>query len=229
MQHGGRGAGEFGAWLAAMRAALAGKADADVPCDDCCACCCTSHFVHIGPDERETLARVPAELRFPAPGLPPGHVLLPYDQSGRCPLLDDAGRCRIYDYRPRTCRAYDCRVFAAAGLDADRHEITRRAREWSFACAAPADAEGLAAVRAAARWIPEHAAAFPGGRVPDDPAELAVLAVSVSDVFLPDGLAAAGADEAAIAVAVVRAADAGPGNAEPAPPGPAAAYRGRGA
>jgi hypothetical protein len=202
-------AGQFGAWLAAMRRALRHEADADVPCGDCCACCSTSHFVHIGPEEREPLARVPRELLFPAPGMPTGHVLLPYDDRGRCPLLDERGRCLIYAHRPLTCRTYDCRVFAAAGLDADREPITRRARRWRFVCPAPEDSGQLAAVRAAADWIPAHAAAFPGGAVPDDPAELAVLAVRVAHVFMPDGHAAAGADDATVAAAIVRAADEG--------------------
>jgi uncharacterized protein len=220
-------AGEFAAWLAAMRRALRHVADSDVPCGDCCACCSTSHFVHIGPDERETLVRVPRQLVFPAPGMPAGHVLLPYDEHGRCPLLDGRGRCSIYAHRPLTCRTYDCRVFAAAGIDADREAITRRARRWLFSCPAPGDAAQLAAVRAAARWIPAHAAAFPGGAVPDDPADLAVLAVRVADVFLPGGPASDGADDASIAAAVVRAADEGGAGGPSASPSPADAYRGR--
>jgi Fe-S-cluster containining protein len=197
-------AGDFGIWLARMRAALRHEADADVPCGDCCACCSTSHFVHIAPDETDTLAHVPVELLFPAPGMPGGHVLLGYDDRGRCPLLDDGGRCAIYEHRPLTCRTYDCRVFAAAGIEADHEGVSRRARRWRFACSAPGDAEGLAAVHAAARFVREHAAAFPGGAVPDDPAQLAVLAVQVADVFLPGG-AAATADDAAVAAAIIDA------------------------
>lgn len=199
-------AGDFGAWLQAVRAALRHEADADVPCGECCACCSTSHFVHIAPDEAATLAVVPAALLFPAPGMPPGHVVLPYDAAGRCPMLDTAGRCSIYDRRPRTCRTYDCRVFAAAGIDADRAEITERARRWRFARPAPEDAHLQAACAAAARWIPAHAAAFPGGSVPGDPPVLAVLAVRVAHVFLPDGPAGTGADDQAIAAAVAEAA-----------------------
>jgi uncharacterized protein len=199
-------AGEFGAWLAATRRALRHEADAGVPCGDCCACCSTSHFVHIGPDEAETLAEVPGELLFAAPGMPAGHVVLPFDARGRCPLLDEGGRCTIYAQRPLTCRTYDCRVFAAAGLDADREEITARALRWRFTCPAPEDSALQAAVAAAAHWISAHAAAFPGGAVPDDPAQLAVLAVRVAGVFVPDGPAAAGADDAMIAAAIVEAA-----------------------
>ena len=34
-----------------------------------------------------------------------------YDERGHCPMLVD-GDCSIYEHRPRTCRTYDCRVFA---------------------------------------------------------------------------------------------------------------------
>ena len=202
-------AGEFRAWLEHMRRALRHEAAADVPCGDCSACCSTSHFVHIAPDEADALARIPGELLFEAPGMPAGHVVLPFDARGRCPLLDEAGRCAVYDHRPLTCRSYDCRVFAAAGIDADREQITARARRWRFTCPAPEDSALQAAVADAARWIPAHAAAFPGGEVPRDPAQLAVLAVRVADVFLPAGPAGAAieaATEAAVAAAVVEAA-----------------------
>ena len=200
-------AGAFGAWLEEMRAALRHDADAHVPCGDCCACCSTSHFVHVGPDEADALAHLPRELTFPAPGLPAGQVLLGYDQRGRCPMLGDGGRCTIYEHRPLTCRTYDCRVFAAAGVAADREEIARRVRRWRFACPAPRDGDELAAVRSAARFVRDNAAAFPGGVAPDDPAQLAVLAVRVAGVFLPGGPAAGGAGVADVAAAVVRASE----------------------
>ena len=202
-------AGAFGAWLEEMRAALRHEADADVPCGDCCACCSTSHFVHVGPEEQDALAHIPRELLFPAPGMPGGHFVLGYDDRGRCPLLDDGGRCTIYEHRPLTCRTYDCRVFAAAGIDADREEITLRARRWRFDSPAPRARAEHAAVRAAARFVRDNAAAFPGGAVPDDPAQLAVLAVKVAGVFLPAGPGGQGADAATVAAAVVRAAAAG--------------------
>jgi uncharacterized protein len=205
-------AGEFSAWLRTMRAALAGDGETATPCDDCSACCSTSHFVRVGPDERETLANIPDPLHFAAPGAPAGHVVLPYDEHGRCPLLSRRGRCAIYDHRPRTCRVYDCRVFAAAGIAADREPITRRAARWEFSFADDRGRRQLAAVRATVRFVREHAALFPGGDVPEDPAGLAVLAVTTADVFL-DGPGAAGRDAAAadVAEAIVAAASKGCG------------------
>ena len=124
-------AGEFSSWLASMRAAIRSGGAMDVPCGTCTACCTSSQFVHIEPDEHDTLRHVPRALRVPAPGRPPGHVVLPYDEHGRCPMLVD-DRCSIYPHRPRTCRRYDCRVFAATGVTPDQPAIAARVREWAF-------------------------------------------------------------------------------------------------
>src|SRR3954468_21156823 len=127
-------AGNFVAWLAEVQAAIAGDAAADVPCGDCTACCTSSQFVHIGPEEADTLTHIPAELLFPAPRMPRGHVLMGYDERGHCPMLID-GKCSIYEHRPRTCRTYDCRVFAASGIEPDDDDkvlIRERVRRWQF-------------------------------------------------------------------------------------------------
>jgi hypothetical protein len=150
-------AGDFGDWLADMGRALHGERDAPVPCGGCTACCRSSQFVAIGPDETDTLAHVPPRLLFPAPGRPAGHVLLGYDERGRCPLLTDDG-CSIYEHRPRTCRTYDCRVFAAAGVDVDDGDarttpIGLQARRWRFTYAGADDRRAHAAVRDTARSL----------------------------------------------------------------------------
>ncbi len=178
-------AGNFSSWLSGMRSALKGERPSEVPCGDCSACCRSSQFVHIGPEETDTLAHIPRDLRFPAPGLPEGHVVLGYDQNGHCPMLDD-DRCSIYEHRPRTCRTYDCRVFPAAGIDIEQEKplIARRAHRWRFAV--PTEVDGLrhAAVRAAAAFLREHRARLPEGVIPADPTQVAVAAVEVHDVFL---------------------------------------------
>jgi hypothetical protein len=142
-------AGPFSAWLTGMQAALRGEQTSDVPCGTCTACCTSSQFVHIDPDETDTLAHVPAELLFPAPRLPEGHVLLPYDERGHCPMLGDGG-CSIYEHRPRACRTYDCRVFPAAGLRPDKPAIAARTERWRFDHPTEVDVVEHDAVRAAA-------------------------------------------------------------------------------
>ena len=131
-------AGELSQWVAGMQAALRGERESDVPCDGCTACCTSSQFVHIEPDETDTLAHVPAALRVPAPGRPGGQVVLGYDEHGRCPMLGEHG-CTIYEHRPRTCRTYDCRVFAATGIAPapSQPAVAARVRRWRFVVETP--------------------------------------------------------------------------------------------
>ena len=72
-----------------------------------------------------------------------------YDDRGHCPMFAD-GRCSIYANRPRTCRTYDCRVFAAAGVVPDDPDIAARVRQWRFDYADAADEKAHADVRARA-------------------------------------------------------------------------------
>jgi Fe-S-cluster containining protein len=171
-----RPAGELAGWLKATRVVIQDELTADVACDGCTACCESSQFVHIAPDETDALAHIPPALLFPAPGSP-GHMLLGYDQHGRCPMLVD-GRCSIYAYRPRTCRTYDCRVFTAAGIESDKPRIAGRVRQWRFS-----DPDNLGrAVRAAARFIETHA---PELELPwVQPTQVAVRAVTVWELFV---------------------------------------------
>jgi Fe-S-cluster containining protein len=140
-----------------MQRAVLGEAESAVPCDGCTACCTSSQFVHIGPDEADTLAHIPARLLFPAPGAPDGTRLLGYDQNGHCPMLID-GKCSIYEHRPRTCRTYDCRVFAATGIaiEDDKPAIAHRVARWRFDFTADLDHEQYVAVRTAARSVRER-------------------------------------------------------------------------
>lgn len=182
-------AGDFSLWIEQIQAAIRGERGSDVPCGECTACCTSAQFVYIGPDESETLARIPPELLFPAPRKPPGHVVLGFDARGHCPMLVD-NRCSIYEHRPRACRTYDCRVFAATGLapEGDSHGnqalIGRQARRWRFSFAAQADRAPHEAVRAAATFLAERRGLFPESAVPTNPTQLAVLALAIHEVFL---------------------------------------------
>jgi Fe-S-cluster containining protein len=91
-------------------------------------------FIHIKPEETQTIQRIPRALLFPAPGLPKGHVLMGYNDEGHCPMLVD-DECSIYEHRPQTCRDYDCRIFAATGVSVDEQtqaEIAHRVKAWEF-------------------------------------------------------------------------------------------------
>jgi Fe-S-cluster containining protein len=179
-------AGDFSSWLVGMRAAIRGDDESAVPCGGCTACCTSSQFVHIAPEETDTLAHIPSELLFPAPGRPLGHVVLGYDERGHCPMLID-DTCSIYEHRPETCRTYDCRIFPAAGVEieaADKVAIKRQARRWRFSFPTDADRGRLAAVRAAAAHVREGKATLPGGAVPTNATQVAVLAIELHEAFL---------------------------------------------
>lgn len=182
-------AGDFSRWMHGMQQALRGERAAEVPCGTCTACCRSSQFVHIGPEETDTIAHIPPDLLFPAPRLARGHVLLGYDEKGHCPMLID-DQCSIYEHRPRTCRTYDCRVFPAAGLEPDddgKVLITQQIRRWRFDFPTDADRRAYDATRAAAAFIDEFPELLVEADVPATRTQHAVLAIKAHDAFLaPD-------------------------------------------
>lgn len=218
-------AGDFSSWLAGMQGAIREGAGSDVPCGSCTACCTSSQFVHIGPDETDTLSHVPAALLFPAPRLPRGNVVMGYDERGHCPMLVD-DRCSIYEHRPRTCRTYDCRVFPATGLgidDLDRALIARQVRRWRFGLPTEADGSRRDALRAAAAFLQAHRTSLPEGAVPANVTQLAVLAIEIHEAFLrPDDETGQPSvfepDPEVVRAAIMRGTE-GPGP-RPAPPTP---------
>ena len=178
-------AGPFSSWLVSIGAALRGEQSSDVPCGECTACCTSSQFVHISPDEGDTLACIPRELLFPAPKFPDGHVLMGYDERGHCPMLVD-NRCSIYEHRPRTCRTYDCRVFAASGVeshDPDKEMITHQIRRWKFHFPTDEDRVAYEAVQSAARYLESEQEAT-GDAPTDSPTERSLLAIELHELFV---------------------------------------------
>jgi hypothetical protein len=57
----------------------------ELPCVECGGTCCTGHR-GVALDDGTELAFI----------------------DGRCPHLDEAGMCGIYETRPRGCRSFDC-------------------------------------------------------------------------------------------------------------------------
>lgn len=182
-------AGPFGEWLAQARESLRGNGGADVPCGDCIGCCTSSYLIQVRPEDKESLGKIPAEMLTFAHGFPPGHMVMIPRSDGACPMLH-AGKCSIYRQRPQTCLDYDCRIFAAAGIDAggaDKTIINQRVREWQFTYGAEADRAAHRAVQSAASFIKKMSAGFPGARMPMSPTGIAVMAIKVYAVFLsPD-------------------------------------------
>jgi len=164
---------------------LRGTVGADVPCGDCTGCCTSSYSVQLRPGDRRALAVIPVRLLVNPPGFPAGHRTMLALADGKCPMLD-AGKCSIYSDRPQTCHDYDCRIFAAAGIDAgdgDKGVINRRVRQWRFAYPAEEDRQAHAAVMLAAVFVRRRRDSFPV-RVPTSPMGIAVFALKTYTVFL---------------------------------------------
>lgn len=181
-------AGEFSTWLAAFGTALRGSGGSEVPCGDCTGCCTSGYSLQIRPADSAALARIPAGLLLEVEGFGTGERTLPASPDGRCRMLE-GGRCGIYVARPQTCLDYDCRVFAAAGIDAggeDKAAINRRVRAWRFSYADEAARQAHAAVREAARFLRTRRDAFEaiGARVPGGPMGIAVFAVKAHAALL---------------------------------------------
>ncbi|ABD68039.1 protein of unknown function UPF0153 [Rhodoferax ferrireducens T118] len=198
-------AGDFGVWLTQVLASFRGSAGTDVPCGSCRGCCTSSYFIHVRPSDLKTIGAVPKSLLTAAPGLPQGYKLIGFTSNGFCALLKN-GDCSIYSSRLQTCRDYDCRVFTAAGINAggaDKAAINQRVQEWQFSYATGQDQQIHNAIKKAASFIVKNRAAFPGGRAPVAPSDIAVLAIKVHGVFLLPEMGSQTPSE--IAEAIIRA------------------------
>jgi hypothetical protein len=97
-----------------------------------------------------------------------------------------AGGCSIYSDRPQTCRDYDCRIYAAAGLlpDGERPIISERVLAWRFDFGNEEERVEAAAVWRAAEFIRCHSTLFPEDMRAGSATAVAVLAVKTCDLFL---------------------------------------------
>lgn len=202
-------AGPFSDWLRKMRRSLQGNDGMDVPCGDCVGCCVSGYSLQLRPEDHKAAARIPATFVVSAAGFAKGNLTVRALENGLCPMLDD-GKCSIYSVRPQTCHDYDCRIFAAAGIDAggeDKAVINKRVREWRFSYPEHIDELEHAAVRAAATFIRDRRDSFTV-RVPAGPMGIAVFAIKAYQVFLDPATSAKQAAEVARAIIdAVRAFD----------------------
>lgn len=202
-------AGPFSDWLRKLRRSLQGDAGMDVPCGDCVGCCVSGYSLQLRPEDYKAAARIPTTFVVSAPGFAKGNLTVRALDNGLCPMLE-GGKCSIYAVRPQTCLDYDCRIFAAAGIDAggeDKAVINQRVREWRFSYPDRTDELEHAAVRAAAAFIRDRRDSF-AVRVPAGPMGIAVFAIKAYEVFLDPALGARqDADVARAIVDAVRAFD----------------------
>lgn len=179
-------AGAFLEWLTTTRKAMQDHSGSNVACGACTGCCSSSYFIHVRAHEQASLKKIPKAMLVAAPGWPVGDKLMGYDKHGHCPMLKQQ-QCQIYQDRPQTCRDYDCRIFTATGLSAggkEKSQINQRVADWRFTYPTADDRAAQQALLASRTFIQKHADCFPGGRVPQDPTQLALLAIKVYPVFL---------------------------------------------
>ena len=103
-------------------------------------------------------------------------------------MLQD-GTCRIYAMRPQTCREYDCRLFAACGIEAggaEKQAVNTRVAQWRFEYPNPQDEAEQQALRTAVEFIQLHRAALSLDQGTLHPTQLALLAIEVFEIFLPE-------------------------------------------
>lgn len=177
-------AGAFGEWLAAMRAVLRGERDADVPCGDCVGCCISAYPIPLRPDDQLAREQVPEQWLI-GPAVPGERWLMGFREDGSCPFMVEH-RCSVYVGRPQTCRDYDCRVYAAAGLlpDGDRPVIVERVGAWEFAYASDDERRAAEAVREAAHFIHANHALFPPAMRAGSATAAAVLSIKIYPLFV---------------------------------------------
>lgn len=89
-------------------------ASADIDCAEriplCGARCCSFDVTLSAQDVRE--GKLPFQIDQP-------YMLPKNPTTGRCGCMDDQGACTVYEQRPGTCRAYDCRHDARVWIDFD--------------------------------------------------------------------------------------------------------------
>jgi uncharacterized protein len=178
-------AGDFSSWLTGLQEVLADGGDSDVPCGSCTACCRSSQFILVTPDDVDAIAHIPGELLFPAPLRPEGYFVMGYTKRGHCPMLKH-DRCTIYEHRPNTCRVYDCRVFTASGVavGGEKPLVAERVDRWAFTFDSDDAVAQHAAVQHAAVFIRSHRNELPKDKLPTNSTRHAVMAAELHDLFL---------------------------------------------
>lgn len=179
--------GAFARWLEQyLQAQTQAEPAGEVPCGDCNACCKASYFIGIAEQERETIERIPRVHLTVATGSQERQWTLEQSCGGSCPMLvDDA--CSIYEHRPRTCRRFDCRVFAATAISpgsGPRTAVNQQVWRWRFDYSGPADALRQTALLEAAAFLQRRADLIDPAIAPTDTSDLARAAVFVHELFL---------------------------------------------
>lgn len=182
-------AGDFATWLQSMTASLRGESGNDVPCGECVGCCSSSWPVALRARDEQVIAKIPPQWIVDPPHAPAGLRYMAYRSDGTCPMLTRGG-CSVYAQRPQTCRDFDCRLFAAAGILSagdDKPLINARIAAWRFTYQTATDKTIHEAIRSTARFLRAASAEPNTPRLPTSPIAIAGLAFKAHAVFLEEG------------------------------------------
>lgn len=157
----GRFAGSPRAFMADTARRLAAGAPAEVPCNGCNACC-HHETINVDPADEppESIAHLSLEPNPHADQVythPDGRTTkcaplrLRHQDDGACIHLGPTG-CTVYEYRPRSCRNFDCRV-ASLGCHQVSFPGGRITPVWVFDRTEPDDAALMMALEAAAKTL----------------------------------------------------------------------------
>lgn len=177
-------AGDFSLWLEQITSAFRHQTESDVPCGECVGCCSSSQFITLSEGEYASLED--RHSRFLTTNPFNGLKMIAFTKKGLCPFLVEA-KCTIYTQRPTTCRCYDCRIFAAAGISAGDQNyslINDRAKRWEFKYSSAAAKEKHEAIKNAALWIRGHFAEKT--LLVENSIFLAMLAIKHHEKFVKD-------------------------------------------
>lgn len=124
-RHGGDPKALHDEMQAMIGAVLVGRrpAPAKVPCNGCRECCYHGR-VDVHPDWGDDMTHLAVE-RDDA-----GDYWLQKAADGACVHLGEGG-CTIYEHRPRSCRAYDCRIYSLCGV-LDHYDGDHKQPIWVF-------------------------------------------------------------------------------------------------
>ncbi len=96
---------------------------------ECCRFGVTGREPYVTPVEMAEVAHAIAACGFPTQAARSPRTLPMADAERRCPMLEDSGRCRIYESRPLGCRTFFCDRAHGDMKRFPRDELNRAARD----------------------------------------------------------------------------------------------------
>jgi len=126
-------ASPFSARLEMTKIDIKSDIGVSVHCGSCSACCTSGFYIAVSKNKVKTLDRIAEDLLKTIPRIPE-LFYIGFNKKGHCHLLIE-NHCSIYDFRPDSCRTFECRIYSATGIKLDKDEISPinlPIKEWKF-------------------------------------------------------------------------------------------------